>query len=124
MQIPDGIHPLLRAGHKHFIDLKYLSMSTIEHLLNEAEQFIDPATQKIKRTSNCAGKMVMLLFFEPSTRTKTTFEIAAKWQGCDVVNFAVSASSASKGESLFDTVSNIIAMKTNLIVIRHVVGRR
>lgn len=104
---------------QHFIDLRYSSRHAIEQLLDQAEQLIDPETQKIKRTLSCAGKMVMLLFFEPSTRTKTTFEIAARWQGCDVVNFAVTTSSTTKGETLFDTISNIIAMRTDLIVIRH-----
>jgi aspartate carbamoyltransferase catalytic subunit len=103
----------------HLLTLEGLSRKTILEILDTAESFIAVGEREIKKVPLLRGKTVVNLFFEPSTRTRTTFEIAAKRLSADVINLAVSLSSTAKGETLLDTVSNLEAMRTDLFVVRH-----
>lgn len=103
----------------HLLTLEGLSCKTILDILDTAESFIAIGEREIKKVPLLRGKTVVNLFFEPSTRTRTTFEIAAKRLSADVINLAVAISSTAKGETLLDTVSNLEAMRTDLFVVRH-----
>jgi len=103
----------------HLLTLEGLPSKTILEILDTAESFIAVGEREIKKVPLLRGKTVVNLFFEPSTRTRTTFEIAAKRLSADVINLAVAASSTTKGETLLDTVSNLEAMRTDLFVVRH-----
>jgi len=97
----------------------------ILHILDTAQQFVsitDPA-REVKKVPLLRGKSVFNLFFENSTRTRTTFEIAAKRLSADVINLDISTSSTTKGESLIDTIDNLIAMQADIFVVRHSVSR-
>jgi aspartate carbamoyltransferase catalytic subunit len=107
------------GGLTHLLTTEGLSRQTILDILDTAESFIAVGEREIKKVPLLRGKTVVNLFFEPSTRTRTTFEIAAKRLSADVINLAVSASSTSKGETLLDTVRNLEAMRTDLFVVRH-----
>jgi len=107
------------GGLTHLLTLEGLSRQTILEILDTAESFIAVGEREIKKVPLLRGKTVVNLFFEPSTRTRTTFEIAAKRLSADVINLAVAASSTSKGETLLDTVRNLEAMRTDLFVVRH-----
>ena len=98
----------------HLLTLEGLSRKTLLEILDTAESFIAVGEREIKKVPLLRGKTVVNLFFEPSTRTRTTFEIAAKRLSADVINLAVAASSTAKGETLLDTVSNLEAMRTDL----------
>lgn len=102
----------------HLLTLADLSSASIAHILNTARKFIT-ATGKIQKTDDLAGKTVTNVFFEPSTRTRTTFEIAAKKLSADILNFNAQVSSTSKGESLLDTIHNLQAMHCDMFIIRH-----
>ena len=104
---------------RHLLTLEGLSRQTLLEILDTAESFIAVGEREIKKVPLLRGKTVVNLFFEPSTRTRTTFEIAAKRLSADVINLSVSASSTSKGETLLDTVRNLEAMHTDLFVVRH-----
>ncbi len=104
---------------RHLLTLEGLSRQTLLEILDTAESFIAVGEREIKKVPLLRGKTVVNLFFEPSTRTRTTFEIAAKRLSADVINLNVSASSTSKGETLLDTVRNLEAMHTDLFVVRH-----
>ncbi len=99
--------------------LRNLEKNDIEDIFRSAEDFKKKIVQKkpVERILN--GKSVINLFFEDSTRTKTSFELAEKKLGMDIVNFTSAGSSLSKGESLLDTIKNIEAMKFDYIVVRH-----
>jgi len=103
----------------HLLTLEGLSRQTLLDILDLAESFIAVGEREIKKVPLLRGKTVVNLFFEPSTRTRTTFEIAAKRLSADVINLAVAASSTTKGETLLDTVRNLEAMRTDLFVVRH-----
>ncbi len=105
--------------HKHLLDLETLTREEIELILENAVGFKEIFTRTIKKVPTLRGKTVVNLFFEPSTRTRTSFEIAAKRLSADVVNFSVSTSSVSKGETLLDTARTIEAMGADFIVMRH-----
>ncbi len=105
--------------HKHLLGLQYLSKEDIELILNTAKPFKTLFTRSIKKVPTLRGKSVVLLFYEPSTRTRTSFELAAKRLSADTVNIAVQTSSVQKGESLIDTAKTLEAMKADFIVIRH-----
>jgi len=111
----------LDAGGRllHLLTLEGLSRQTLLDILDLAESFIAVGEREIKKVPLLRGKTVVNLFFEPSTRTRTTFEIAAKRLSADVINLAVAASSTTKGETLLDTVRNLEAMRTDLFVVRH-----
>jgi len=104
---------------KHLLGIRELSAEQITHLLDTAESFRDISKREIKKVPALRGRTVINLFFEPSTRTRTSFEIAAKRLSADAVNISVSTSSVSKGETLLDTARNLEAMSPDCIVIRH-----
>jgi len=104
---------------KHLLGIRELSSEQIVHLLDTAESFRDISKREIKKVPALRGRTVINLFFEPSTRTRTSFEIAAKRLSADAVNISVSTSSVSKGETLLDTARNLEAMSPDCIVIRH-----
>ena len=104
---------------RHFLTIEGLKRETIVEILNTAESFITVGEREIKKVPLARGRTVVNLFFESSTRTRTTFEIAAKRLSADVININTSVSAASKGESLLDTVRNLEAMHTDLFVVRH-----
>jgi len=103
----------------HFISLEELPREIIEELLTTAESFIDFATRDTKKVPLLRGKTIVNLFFEPSTRTRTTFEIAAKRLSADVINLQSDGMSTSKGETILDTVKTLEAMHTDTFVVRH-----
>lgn len=99
--------------------LEDLSREEIELILSTAESFKEVSTREIKKVPALRGKTVVNLFYEPSTRTRVSFEIAAKRLSADVINIASETSSVKKGETLIDTGRNIEALKVDIIVIRH-----
>ena len=107
---------------KDLIGLEDLSKEEIETILNVAESFKDVSTRSVKKVPALRGKTVVNLFFEPSTRTRTSFELAAKRLSADVLSFDVSSSSVSKGETIVDTAKNIEAMKVDCFIVRHSVS--
>jgi aspartate carbamoyltransferase catalytic subunit len=109
---------------KHFLTPEGLSAKLLTQILDTAETFIDntQSPQKIKSTSLLRDKTVVNLFFENSTRTRTTFELAAKNLGAEVVNMNIATSATSKGESLLDTIRNLEAMFVDAFVVRHAVS--
>src|SRR4029434_7357904 len=84
-----------------------------------AEAFLEVTRRPVRKVPTLRGKTVINVFYEASTRTRTSFELAGKRLGADVINIATSSSSAVKGEGLFDTVANLRAMQTDVIVLRH-----
>jgi len=107
---------------KDLLGIQDLSVEEINLVLETAESFKEVSGRDIKKVPTLRGKTVVNLFFEPSTRTRTSFELAAKRLSADVINFAVSASSVAKGETLLDTARNIEAMQADFIVLRHPVA--
>ena len=105
--------------HKDLLSLASLSVDDIHLVLDTAESFKEVSGRDIKKVPALRGKTVVNLFFEPSTRTRTSFELAAKRLSADVINFSPSSSSVVKGETLLDTARNIEAMQADLIVLRH-----
>ena len=105
--------------NKNLLDIESLSIQEIELICNSAKYFKDVFTRSIKNVPVLRGKTVCTLFYEPSTRTQLSFELAAKRLSADLINIAVSKSSVVKGESLIDTVHTLEAMKADYIVIRH-----
>lgn len=104
---------------KHLLSTEGLPRSLIEGLLETADQFVSVGDREVKKVPILRGKSVFNLFFENSTRTRTTFEIAAKRLSADVINLNINASSTTKGESLLDTVDNLAAMNADMFVVRH-----
>lgn len=104
---------------KHLLSTEGLPKSLIEGLLETADQFVSVGDREVKKVPILRGKSVFNLFFENSTRTRTTFEIAAKRLSADVINLNINASSTTKGESLLDTVDNLAAMNADMFVVRH-----
>src|SRR5438309_6175306 len=104
---------------KHLLGIRELDAGEITHLLDTAETFREISRRDIKKVPALRGRTVINLFFEPSTRTRTSFEIAAKRLSADAINISVSTSSVSKGETLLDTARNLQAMSPDCIVIRH-----
>jgi len=104
---------------KDFLGLEDLSKEELELVLSTAESFKDVSRRAIKKVPALRGKTVVNLFYEPSTRTRVSFEIAAKRLSADVINIMTETSSVKKGETLIDTGTNIQALKTDIIVVRH-----
>ena len=104
---------------KHLLTIEGLPRSIVTHILDTAEQFVSVTDREVKKVPLLRGKSVFNLFFENSTRTRTTFEIAAKRLSADVLNLNINASSTSKGESLLDTINNLSAMHADMFVVRH-----
>lgn len=108
-----------RFRHRHIFGMEQLSAPDIHHVIATARSFREISTRAIKKVPTLRGKTIVNLFFEPSTRTRTSFEIAAKRMSADTFNIAASTSSATKGETLVDTARNIEAMHPDIIVLRH-----
>jgi aspartate carbamoyltransferase catalytic subunit len=106
-------------SRKDLLGIAELSVDEIERLLATAESFAEVAGRPIKKLPTLRGKTVVNLFFEPSTRTRVSFEIAAHRLSADVVNFAVEGSSQTKGETLADTADTIASMAPDFVVVRH-----
>ncbi len=104
---------------KDLLSLAPLSVEEIRLVLETADSFKEVTGREIKKVPALRGKTVVNLFFEPSTRTRTSFELAAKRLSADVINFSPSSSSVVKGETLLDTARNIEAMQADIIVLRH-----
>ncbi len=104
---------------KDLLGLQELSKEEIGLILDTASSFKEISTREIKKVPALRGKTVLNLFYEPSTRTRISFEVAAKRLSADVINIAVETSSVKKGETLIDTGRNLQALKADIIVIRH-----
>ena len=104
---------------KHLLSIEGLPKKILTQILDTAETFVSVAERDIKKVPLLRGKTVCNIFFENSTRTRTTFEIAAKRLSADVINLNVGTSSQSKGETILDTVDNLIAMHADMFVVRH-----
>mgnify|MGYP003588731429 CR=1 FL=1 len=109
----------MKLNRKDILGIKELSVEEITLILDTADSFLEVSTREIKKVPTLRGKTVINLFYEASTRTRTSFEIAAKRLSADAVNFSASTSSVAKGETLIDTAKNIEAMNPDIIVIRH-----
>ena len=103
----------------HLLTLEGLPAELITRILDTAVPFVSVAERDVKKVPLLRGKTVFNLFFENSTRTRTTFEIAAKRLSADVINLNIGASSTSKGETLLDTIDNLVAMNADMFVVRH-----
>jgi aspartate carbamoyltransferase catalytic subunit len=106
-------------GTRHLLGTEGLKAEDALHLLDLAEVFFDVSRRKVRKVPTLRGKTVINMFFEPSTRTRTSFEIAGKRLSADVVNLSGSSSSVTKGETLLDTVKNLEAMHPDILVVRH-----
>ncbi len=104
---------------KHLLGIKNIEKADIENIFNTADEFKEVINRPIKKVPSLRDITIANVFFENSTRTRISFELAEKRLSADVVNFSASASSVKKGETLLDTVNNILAMKVDMIVIRH-----
>ncbi|HWT28976.1 MAG TPA: aspartate carbamoyltransferase catalytic subunit [Methylophilaceae bacterium] len=104
---------------KHLLSIEGLPKTILNQILDTAESFVGVAEREVKKVPLLRGKTVCNIFFENSTRTRTTFEIAAKRLSADVINLNVSTSSQSKGETILDTVDNLTAMHADMFVVRH-----
>ncbi|MFP4131959.1 MAG: aspartate carbamoyltransferase catalytic subunit [Thiohalospira sp.] len=104
---------------RHFLSVEGLPRETLTEILDTAESLASAASQNVKKVPLLRGKTIVNLFFEPSTRTRTTFELAAKRLSADSLNMNISASSTSKGESLLDMLHNLEAMQCDMFVVRH-----
>lgn len=104
---------------KHLLSIDGLSREMLTRILDTAESFVSVSRGAVKKVPLARGKTVVNLFFEPSTRTRTTFELAAKRLSADVLNLQVAASSTTKGETLLDTLETLQAMQVDMFVVRH-----
>jgi aspartate carbamoyltransferase catalytic subunit len=114
-------NPQLNANGelKHLLSVEGLPREVLVHILDTARSFLEVSDREIKKVPLLRGKSVFNLFFENSTRTRTTFEIAAKRLSADVINLDVARSSTAKGETLLDTIDNLVAMHADMFVVRH-----
>ena len=104
---------------KHLLTIEGLPREILSHILDTAQSFVGVTDREVKKVPLLRGKSVFNLFFENSTRTRTTFEIAAKRLSADVINLNIATSSTAKGESLLDTIDNLSAMHADMFVVRH-----
>jgi aspartate carbamoyltransferase catalytic subunit len=104
---------------QHLLTIEGLPREVLVQILDTAASFMGVSGREVKKVPLLRGKSIFNLFFEPSTRTRTTFEIAAKRLSADVINLNISASSSTKGETLLDTVDNLSAMNADMFVVRH-----
>jgi aspartate carbamoyltransferase catalytic subunit len=111
--------PLKALKHKHLLGMQGLTAEEIELILDTARSFAEISTRTVKKVPTLRGKTIVNFFMEPSTRTRSSFEIAEKRLSADTLNFSPSQSSVVKGESLLDTARNLEAMAPDMIVIRH-----
>ena len=110
---------LMRLAKKDILDMESLSVEEIQAILDTAETLKEISTRPIKKVPTLRGKTIVHFFYEPSTRTRTSFEIAAKRLSADTVSISASTSSIAKGETLIDTAKNLEAMNPDAIVVRH-----
>src|ERR1700752_804160 len=103
----------------HLLGIKDLTKEDLELIFRTADNFKDVINRPIKKVPSLRDITVANLFFENSTRTKLSFELAEKRLSADIINFSASSSSVKKGETLIDTVNNILAMKVDMVVMRH-----
>src|SRR6201982_1936548 len=104
---------------KHLLGIKDLTTDDISTILSTAAQFKDVLQRPVKKVPSLRDVTIVNLFYENSTRTRISFELAEKRLSADTVNFTASGSSAAKGETLLDTVNNILSMKVDMVVMRH-----
>src|SRR6186713_2655007 len=104
---------------RHLLGIKYITPDDIDLIFETTDQFKEVINRPIKKVPSLRDVTIANIFFENSTRTRISFELAEKRLGADVVNFSASGSSVSKGETLIDTVKNILAMKVDMVVMRH-----
>jgi aspartate carbamoyltransferase catalytic subunit len=104
---------------QHLLTIEGLPAAVLHQILDTADSFVGVTDREVKKVPLLRGKAIFNLFFEPSTRTRTTFEIAAKRLSADVVNLAIATSSQTKGETILDTVDNLAAMQADMFVVRH-----
>ncbi len=116
-----GMNPQLSESGAllHLLTIEGLPRAIVERILDTAASFVSVTEREVKKVPLLRGKSVFNLFFENSTRTRTTFEIAAKRLSADVINLNISTSSTAKGESLLDTIDNLSAMHADMFVVRH-----
>ncbi len=105
--------------HRHLLDIEGLTGAEVERILDTAEAFFEVSRRPVRKVPTLRGKTVINLFYEASTRTRTSFELAGKRLSADVINMNVSSSSVSKGETLQDTCQTLEAMRPDVVVIRH-----
>jgi aspartate carbamoyltransferase catalytic subunit len=103
----------------HLLSIEGLPGEILRQILDTAESFVGVTQREVKKVPLLRGKAIFNLFLEPSTRTRTTFEIAAKRLSADVINLAINVSSQTKGESVLDTVANLAAMQADMFIVRH-----
>jgi len=103
----------------HLLGIKYLNLEDIELIFKTADQFKEVINRPIKKVPSLRDITIANLFFENSTRTKLSFELAEKRLSADIINFSAASSSVKKGETLIDTVNNILSMKVDMVVMRH-----
>ncbi|MEM9548740.1 MAG: aspartate carbamoyltransferase catalytic subunit [Bacteroidota bacterium] len=108
-----------KLSSKHLLGIKYITKEDIQLIFDTSENFKDVINRPIKKVPSLRDVTIANLFFENSTRTRISFELAEKRLSADVVNFSASSSSVKKGETLLDTVNNILAMKVDMVVMRH-----
>lgn len=106
-------------AHRHMLDIEGLTRSEVERILDTAKAFFEVSRRPIRKVPTLRGKTVINLFYEASTRTRTSFELAGKRLSADVINMNISASSVNKGETLQDTCRTLEAMHPDVVVIRH-----
>ncbi len=111
--------PSSQISTKHLLGIKDINEEDIELIFNTAKEFKDVINRPIKKVPSLRDLTIANIFFENSTRTRLSFELAEKRLSADVVNFSASSSSVSKGETLLDTVNNILSMKVDMVVMRH-----
>ena len=109
----------MQLSTKHLLGIKDLSHEDISLILSTATQFKEVLQRPVKKVPSLRDVTIVNLFYENSTRTRISFELAEKRLGADTINFSASASSVSKGETLLDTVNNILSMKVDMVVMRH-----
>lgn len=109
----------MKWTRRHLLGLQDLQREEIEFILKTAQSFKDVSDRPIKKVPALRGKTIATVFYEPSTRTRTSFELAAKRLSADTLNIAISSSSVVKGESLKDTVRNLEALKVDCMIVRH-----
>jgi len=108
----------------HLLGIKYLNLNDLKLIFETSDHFKEVINRKIKKVPSLRDVTIANLFFENSTRTKISFELAQKRLSADVVNFSSNGSSVSKGETLIDTVNNILSMKVDMVVIGTLVQER
>jgi aspartate carbamoyltransferase catalytic subunit len=109
----------MQLSSKHLLGIKNLETRDIELILSTAKQFKEVLQRPIKKVPSLRDTTIVNLFYENSTRTRISFELAEKRLSADTINFSASGSSVSKGETLLDTVNNILSMKVDMVVMRH-----